>query len=61
MIINRIHEHQKLLSLFLFGLRTYQHPWYVHIACHEHSNRLLSEVRGFSENYVSRAYPLLFG
>ena len=30
MIINRIHEHQNLLSLqlvsFLFGLRTYQHP-----------------------------------
>jgi hypothetical protein len=30
MIINRIHEHQNLLSLslvsFLVGLRTYQHP-----------------------------------
>ena len=30
MIINRIYEHQNLLSLqlvsFLFGLRTYQHP-----------------------------------
>ena len=34
MIINRIYEHQNLLSLqlvsFLFGLRTYQHPLYTY-------------------------------
>ena len=32
MVINRIYEHQNLLSLqlisFLVGLRTYQHPLY---------------------------------
>ena len=40
MIINRIYEHQNLLSLwlvsFLVGLRTYQHPVFYELsaACH---------------------------
>ena len=36
MIINRIYEHQNLLSLyfvsFLIWLRTYQHPLYIYVA-----------------------------